>query len=245
MKKNLLLSSIILGCVLMGGCGMDQSLTTSKQKILEFKNADVHTEEEMKDFALQCLKDKYGYNFEFEQDLTYAHENGHENRPLYLNGHVHVVGNETLRCYFEVTEPNIFRDNYASNYYKEDIIAYLTDKIGDMPSAYEIEVTNRISNTVFDPNMDFKDFLYQCDCEVSYTAYVPATDDPHEYIPIIRKWMDVMYNADYDWYFELHDIQDKDLCYFTLHPGDNGYDSTDDWDDETIYNYIMDNLKGW
>ena len=245
MRKWLKLSGVILGCVLMGGCDMIHILKETTQEVAEFKEAEVHSEEEMKTFTLQCLKEKYNNEFELEDDLIYAHEHGEEDRPLYLSGHAHVVGKDDLRCYFEVTEPNIFEDNYASNYYKEDIDAYLRKKNGPMSSEYDIEALNNISNKVFDPNMDFKEFLYKYPCDVFYTAYVPATSDVHEYIPIIREWMDVVYAADYDWYFELHDLNNKELCYFTLDPVDNGFDSTDDWDDETIYEYILSNMRSW
>ena len=244
MKKSLVILTLTLSCILIGGCGMDHKIvedTINKLKEeSKYKDVEVHTEEEMKDYALLRLKEKYNKEFEFEEDLRYRPEN---DDIMCLNGHAHVIGDEELRCYFGVTEPNQFRDNYASNYYKEDIKKYLEPTLKNISSEYEISVGYDINSKVFDPEMDFKKYLYNDKCEIYYTAYVKEVSDYHQYIPIIREWMEVLYKADYKWYFELHDIDDKDKYYFTLDPGDNGFNSPEDWKDELIYKYILSRLE--
>lgn len=73
-------------------------------------------------------------------------------------------------------------------------------------------------------------------------ARAEAADHPEEYVPLIRAWMEKLYPADFNWYFELRDKENDELRYFTLAPGDNGFDSTDNWSDEMIARYIADNI---
>lgn len=93
--------------------------------------------------------------------------------------------------------------------------------------------------------MDYKDYLYSGQTTIFFYAYVEDVEDHSEYVPLIKAWMEKLYNADFKWYFELREKGNDELHYFTLDPGDNGFTSVDDWSDELIAKYIEDNIKSY
>lgn len=242
MKEKLKIAMLLGICILAGGCTMNshlvEGIAQSEKGKVDHKDVNVSTEVDMKDYALKVLEEKYGQAFEIASILKYDHKDGEENKPMYLNGYAHVIGNEDLDCYFVVTEPNEFVDDFATNYYKEAINKQLSKDFSDLSNEYDIFIDHDLTDKVFDPKMDYQKYLYNKQCCIDVTVYVPYSEDAHDYISVIRAWMDKLYGAKYDWYFELHDQEDKDKCYFTLDPGDNGFDSADDWSDELIYDYI-------
>lgn len=238
MWKMSVIGSLLWVSILAGGC----SMTNDIQEKMKYKDIEVHTEDEMKEFALESLKEKYKQEFEFVDDFIYEHEDGEENKPMYLNGYAYVATNRELGCYFEVREPNKFVDDYATNYYEDDIKQYLKESLKGGLSDYEIFISYNLSDRTFKPTMNFRKYLYDDNCCINYTAYVEQSEDVHTYIPLIREWMKELYKADYRWYFELHDTENKSKKYFTLYPGDNGFDSVDDWTDDYIYECICSNI---
>ena len=230
---------------LIGGCGRHVStLRNIKENVeaeITYKDVNVSTEEDMKAYALERLEEKYKQAFEIEEIFVYGHQDGEEDMPMYLNGKVHVVGNESLYCCFSVTQPHLFTDNYEMNYYKEDIIKYAKESIKGVSDDYKIQIDHSLTAKVYDSKMDYKEYLYDGLCCIRYTVCVEDSEDYHTYIPMIRKWMDALYTLDYEWFFE---VCDKDgQWYFTLDPGDNGFDSSDDWDDKMIYESIVDEVE--
>ena len=237
--------SLLIMSSLIGGCGRHVStLRNIKENVeaeITYKDVNVSTEEEMKAYALERLQEKYKQAFEIEEILAYGHQDGEEDMPMRLNGKAHVVGDENLYCYFEVTQPHLFIDEYATNYYKEDITQYARESIKGVSDDYEIDIEHSLTAQVYDPKMDYKEYLYDGLCHIRYTVYVEDSEDYHTYIPLIRKWMDALYALDYRWFFEVCDKDGK--WYFTLDPVDNGFDSSDDWDDEMIYDSIVDRVE--
>ena len=237
--------SLVIMSSLMGGCGIRSGAVSyikdSIKAEIVYKDVNVSTEEDMKAYALERLQKKYNQAFEIEEILDYGHQYGKEDMPMRLNGKAHVVGDESLFCYFLVTQPHGFTDEYATNYYKEDITQYAKESLKGVSDDYEIEIDHSLTAKSYDPKMDYKEYLYDGLCCIRYTVYVEDSEDYHTYIPLIRKWMDALYALDYRWFFEVCDKDGK--WYFTLDPVDYGFDSSDDWDDETIYETIVDSVK--
>ena len=241
--------SLIIMSSLVGGCTMRSGAVSyikdSIKAEIVYKDVNVSTEEDMKAYALERLQEKYNQTFEIEEIINYDHKNGEEDMPMNLTGRGHVVGDESLYCYFEVIQPHGFKDDYATNYYKDDITEYVKKGLKGISSDYELYINHHLTVKTYDPKMDYKEYLQDGLCCIDYTAYVDESEDYHTYIPLIREWMDALYTADYKWYLKICSRQDNDKLYFTLDPGDYGFNSSDDWDDEKIYDSIVDNVKYW
>ena len=233
--------SFLIMSSLLGGCGIRKGAVSyikdSIKAEIAYKDVNVSTEEEMKAYALERLQDKYNQAFEIEEIFYYNHEDGEEGMPMKLKGRAHVEGDESLYCYFKVTQPNWFEDDYATNYYKEDITNYIEESLKGISCDYELYIDHDLTVKNYNPKMDYKEYLYDGLCGIDYTVYVDESEDYHTYIPLIREWMDVLYAADYKWYFEIYDKKGK--LYYTLDPGDNGFHSSEEWTDESIYENII------
>ena len=197
------------------------------------------TESSMKRFALEKLRSKYGREFELGQQVTYEEEDG----KWYLNGCAYVKGHEELKCYFEVSEPNRFQDDFAVNYYREDILKALKPSLANIEGVYSCEIIHDLSAATFDPKEDYRKFLYDGKCTIYYVAYAKESSSWEEYVDAIKSWMKVLYKADYNWYFVLRDAKCKTKCYFTLESKENGGDTPEDWSDEAIYEAIYSRIK--
>lgn len=86
---------LLAGCLALTGCSKDQakkntqnlvrSVIEDVKEYKQHKDIEVHTEEEMREFALQYLEEKYGETFQIDEAYcVYDHLNGHEELPMVL-----------------------------------------------------------------------------------------------------------------------------------------------------------------
>lgn len=146
--KGILLITIC--CICLTGCKMSVTdIVNIKDAIRDeqtYEDVEVYSEEEMREYALERLKNKYGEDFEFEEEgLKYGYWDKERKDFLYMTGWVHVIGDEEKRCVFKVKEPNDFSDNYEINYYKEEIDSYIRNEWSDLDSDYKIEIDHGLS----------------------------------------------------------------------------------------------------
>lgn len=241
MKKKLKVMAGIVFCMLIGGCALDEGL----------KDRQVHVEtmEEMKTFAKEKLSERYGTPFiimdEKPEALTYVADE----ESKHLSGQAYVKGEPDKSCYFRVEAPHTFKDDFATQYYKEEILAAIQPQLeGIEKSSYNIIIDHDLSSKLIDPSKtSYKDYLYDGHCCLCFTAFTEEKEALEQYIPVIREWMNVLYAADYHWYFELRSSEDQEKILFTLDPGDNGFDASEDWEDDYICRCIESNLrnKAW
>ena len=220
------------GVYFLGGCAM-------KKGIVSEESLRVRSEAAMKRFALNKLRSKYRREFELGQQLIYEEDGG----KWFLNGCAYVKGHEELKCYFEVSEPNRFQDDFAVNYYREDILKAIKPSLANIEGMYSCEIIHDLSSATFDPRGDYKKFLYDGKCTVYYVAYAKESSNWEDYIRVIKSWMKVLYKADYNWYFVLRDTKCKTKCYFTLESAQSDKKIPEDWSDDAIYESIYSRIK--
>lgn len=219
---------------------MKKGMMNEERFSQEYKSVVVQSEDSMKRFALETLKSKYQREFELSDQLTYEEEDG----KWYLNGCAYVKGHEDLKCYFEVSEPNKLQDDFAINYYREDILKAIKPSLANIDGMYSCEIIHDLSAATFDPDKeDYKKFLYDGKCTIYYVAYVNESNSYEDCVMAIKSWIKVLYKADYNWYFVLRDAKCKTKCYFTLESRENDGKSLEDWSDEAIYDSIYSRVK--
>ena len=202
---------------------------------------DVHTEEEMRDFALYCLEEKYGVPFELSEDYShYGHINGHEELSLALRGRAYNRDNEDYFCGFSVVEPNHFSDNYFVTWYLDDVKSIIEPELEKQEISAFIDLSYPLLQTTLDSDLTAEDILGMSNMQLSFYWPTELKDDIHDYLPEIRRWIDFLYSLDYncDWYFAMTSEDDYNDQYFTIMKGDHGYTSADDWTDEEILNEL-------
>ena len=107
-----ILCIVVIISIFLSGC-------TAKEVFIEISDLkdyndmvasyDVHAEEEMREFALYCLEEKYGVPFELSEDyLHYGHINGHEELSLELRGRAYNRDNKDYFCGFPLSNLIIF-----------------------------------------------------------------------------------------------------------------------------------------
>ena len=203
------------------------------------KDVEVHSEEEMREFALNCLEEKYGKPFVIDESYyVYEHFNGHENMPMILNARAYPEGDENDICAFYVKEPNFFKDNYSVNSY----LPQIEDKIFPEMEKYGIEgkfdLIYPLSTGTVGDNLSVDDIIYNNGATIYFYQEVEEESDISAYIPLVRKWLDFLYTCDYDWYFTLTAEGNINYQYIGISKGDFGYTSTDEWSDERIIHHI-------
>lgn len=78
----------------------------------------------MREFALQCLEEKYGKKFVIDETYCrYKHWNGEEDNPMVLRARAYPEDDESNKFGLFVKEPNVFQDNYSVQLYQHDIEA--------------------------------------------------------------------------------------------------------------------------
>ncbi len=213
-----------------------------KESVEEYKlhkDVDVHTEEEMRAFALECLEQKYGKPFLIDETYCeYEHFNGHEDKPMVLYARAYPEGDEKDICGLYVEEPNIFKDNYSVNYYLPEIEEKIFPEMEQYGVEGKIEIDYPLMTGTIADNLSAEDVIYDGSTRLFFYQEVAEESDISAYIPLIRKWMDFLYTCDYDWYFALTAEGDLNYQFFGISKGDYGYTSSDEWSDERIIDDI-------
>lgn len=198
---------------------------------------DVHTEEEMREFALYCLEEKYGVPFEFKDEYVhYGHINGHEELSLELWGRAYNSDNNDYYCGFSVVEPNSFSDDYFVNWYIDDVKSVIRPQMEYHDISGEIELSYPLLATPLDRDLTAEEVLAMSKMQLIFFLPTELKEDIHDYLPELRRWIDFLYSLEYncDWYFAMTSEDDQNDQYFTIMKGDHGYTSADDWTDEEI-----------
>ncbi len=99
MRKAGVLAVVLLAGMLAVGCSKDVML---------------HSEEEMRQFALSSLDEKYSESFVIDESFyRYKHKNGHEDIPIILNVRIRPESDDNLCAAFYLTEYGSIIDNYS------------------------------------------------------------------------------------------------------------------------------------
>lgn len=250
--KKILFVLICAGCLMMTGCSTDE-VDSVKETVGEtarvvkesvdtynrHKDIEVHSEEEMREFALNCLEEKYGKTFVIDEGYCeYEHFNGHENMPMTLRARAYLEGDENVTCGLYVEEPNIFKDNYSAKCYLPQIKEKIFPEMEKYGIEGEIELEYPVSTGTVGDNLSADDIIYDGSAQIYFYQEVEEESDISAYIPLVRKWLDFLYNCDYDWYFTLTAEGNINYQYIGITKGDFGYTSTDEWSDERIIHHI-------
>lgn len=242
--KKWMLVFLCAGSLGLIGCAEDKVSTAEKtvkklaQSVKEYnmhKDVEVHTEEEMKEFALKCLEEKYGKKFLIDDaHCHYNHFNGHEEQPMVLRAKAYPEEDESDICGIFVEEPNVFQDNYSINFYRQEIEEKIVPEMDKFGIEGKIEFDYPYMTGTIGNNLSAEDIIYDKNTCICFFPSAAMESDMSVYIPLIRKWLDFLYTCDYDWYFALTDEEDMDYQFIGISKGDYGYTSSDQWSDEKI-----------
>ncbi len=249
MRKTGFLAVAVLILFTISGCSHTVNVVhLAKEEIdnilneRNYKDVNVRTKEEMGDFALRCLKDKYGKEFVIDYETFSRYKDGSDTddgRAL-LKARAFPSDEPSEVCGITVKEPNIFKDDYYCYLYKDEIKKIIDPQL----EAYGLEHDFQIYNDVQleglpDEKITAEEFLANRGTEIWFDIPVDEQEDVKEYIPIIRKWMDFLYSTDeFDWYFSLCSKYEFNKYYFTLKKGDGKKQSSSEWSDEEILQEI-------
>ena len=198
----------------------------------------LYTENDMVEYALARLEEKYHVTFEIEPDgRMFGHQDGNEKKPLNLRAYGHPVGNEEERFFVIVTESGGFRDNYWVFEYQNEVAELVKKDLEAFDLEADIEVDYPATEEKPAADLTAQQLIYDPECILFFEPQVDDQETQEGYVPVIRQWMRFLYGLDYNWYLEVHRKSDQALL-FTLDPGDNGFKSEEDWSDERIAEYI-------
>ncbi|MCR5608911.1 MAG: hypothetical protein K6G26_07595 [Lachnospiraceae bacterium] len=243
MKKKLLLLVFIVGLIVLGCSKTNLSsakktVNTIKEQVDEYnkyKDVEVHSEEEMREFALKCLEEKYGKKFLIDESYCeYEHFNGHEDKPMTLYARAYPECEKKETCGLFVEEPNIFKDNYFVNLYLPDIEDFIIPEMDKYDLKGELDIDYPLMAGTIGDSLSAKDIIYDTNTRIVFLQPVEKKDDIQEYITIVRKWLNFLYTCDYEWYFALTDKEDSYYQYIGISKGDLGYSSEKEWTDEDL-----------
>ena len=252
MRKKNLLAFLYVGCFMLAGCSMEK-VDSAKQTVEEVvhdvkesvevykmhKDVEVHTEEEMRAFALECLEEKYGKPFLIDETYCeYEHLNGHEDKPMALYARAYPEDDEKDVCGLLVEEPNIFKDNYSVNYYLPKIEEKIFPEMEKYGVKGQIEIEYPLMTGTIGENLSAEDVIYDGNTKIYFYQEVADQSDISAYIPLIRKWMNFLYTCDFKWYFTLTAEGNINYQYIGISKSDYGYTSSDEWSDERIIEEI-------
>ena len=230
MKKLMTMIGLLVVSVSVSACGNE-----IKGRVM-FSDVEAHTLDEMHDFALYALQEKYGIEFELDtENDVYGHKNGHDDMPIELVGSAYPKGNKEDMCRYEIVEPNTFYDNYSSNKYKTQINEYLQAQMDEYGVQGRAEAKRKPSADIFEGELDIPKYLSNGLVTVYYEMDVPEDVTDEEIMAGIRPWMDLCYTRHFDWYFRVY--QGEDIV-FTLSDSDHGHKSSGEWSDEEILETI-------
>lgn len=210
-------------------------------KIAE-NSVNAHSEAEMAAYAETCLAEKYGKQFEIEEEnRIYSHQDGDENKPMSLRAYAHPLGDNEDRCFIVATETDGVKDNYFINAYQKAVSEQIGSEMEKSHLRAKIEIDYPAKVTPLPENLSVDEVIHDSECIIFFEAMTEAKDNLQDYIPLVREWMDFLYGLDYRWYLEIRDEDNPSILYFTLDPGDNNFTCSDDWSDELIIRYIASN----
>ncbi len=201
----------------------------------DLENIDVHSEQEMLDFALSYLDQKYDEQFVIDKSYyKYKHKNGHEDAPMVLNARFHPIGDDHLVGAFYLEEPNIISDNYSIIMHQYEVEDVLFPEFAKQDLSAVISIDASQIRGDLDKDISAEEIIY--DDRVTIQVYQPVNRnaDMKENLPLIRKWLDYLYTCDYEWDFGLIAEDDNNYILFQINKSDCGYQSADDWSDEEL-----------
>lgn len=236
---------LLAGCLALTGCSKDQAKKTTKNLVRsvvenvneyqQHKDVEVHTEEEMREFALQCLEERYGKKFQIDEAYcVYGHLNGHEELPMTLRARVYAEEDAGKIGGIFVEEPNIFQDNYSVMLYLDAVEAVIRPEMEKYGLEGAIQISYPLVVGTIGDDLSAEDILYDDSTCICFYAAVEREDDPDAYLPLIRKWLDFLYTCDYMWYFALAYEGDLDRQVIGISKGDYLHTSQEEWTDEEI-----------
>ncbi len=247
-KAKILVIAFSMAFVL---CGCSNALSTAnvaKEKVENmlnennYKDVEVHTKEEMCDFALGCLKDKYGKEFviDYEKFCKYKEGKDTDSGKALLKARAYPVDAPSEVCGFTVEEPNKFKDDYYAYLYKDEIKEIIDPQLEKYGLEHDFQIYNDVQLAGLpDENITAEEFLANKGTEIWFDIPVDEQEDVNDYLPTIRKWLDFLYSTDeFDWYFSLCSKDEFNKYYFTLKKGDGMKNSSDEWTDEELLTEI-------
>ena len=210
-------------------------VTEKTSEYKKLKDVNVHTEEEMLEFALSYLEEKYDEKFVIDKSYyKYKHKNGHEDAPMILNARFRPVSDDHLVAAFYVTEPNSIIDNYSMIKHQYDVEDYILPELAERGLDGYITISCPLIKGKVDDDITVEDIIYDEGVDIMFYQPVDPEIPMKDNLPLIRKWMDYLYTCDYEWFFSLTDENNPELLLYQLYKNDHGYTSADDWDDEEI-----------
>lgn len=252
MKKRII-AAILIGTAILTSACSSQDLDTLKKdtkrvvKVTEdivkykneYKDIDVHTEEEMREFALEALKNKYGKEFAIDETYCkYNHVNGHDYNPMQLRARAYPVDDPEDVCGIRVREPNEFEDTYSVNKYNSVVAEYLKPQMDEYGVSGIVDISYPDMTGIMEDGLSAEDIIYDGNSCIRFVQITEQKEDITEYIPTIRKWLEYLYTCDFEWYFTLADENDRYYSYAGISKGDHMYTSADQWTEENLLSLI-------
>lgn len=252
MKKKLIVTTILIGMMTLSACSKESMSTLTKDvkgavKIVkdeakysdEYKDIDVHTESEMRSFALDALKNKYGKEFKIDESYCkYNHQNGRDTEPLQLRARAYPIDDPDDVCGIRVVEPNNFSDTYSINKYNPVVSEYLKPKMQEYGLTGDVEISYPYMVGIMEDGLSAEDIMNDGQACIRFYEKTEKKEDITEYIPTIRKWLDFLYTCDFEWYFALVDENDKYYQYAGISKGDHRYTKAEQWTDDNLISLI-------
>ncbi|MCR5719964.1 MAG: hypothetical protein K6F84_05310 [Lachnospiraceae bacterium] len=248
MKKTLIFIIAILCCTFITGCSkskpskvMDiaedvaEYVSDKTSSYTKVKNVNVHTEDEMLEFALSYLEEKYGEEFVIDKSFyKYKHKNGHEDAPMVLNARVRPVSDDSLVAAFYLEEPNLIRDNYSavSHLHEVEDVLFLEFEEHGLEGTIIIDASSLDED--LDEDVTAEDIIYNDKIDIKIYQPVNKDGEMEDNLPLIRKWLDYLYTCDYNWDFGLVAEDDSDYILFQINKFDHGYNSSAEWSDKEL-----------
>lgn len=205
----------------------------------------VHTEKEMRDFALSSLGEKYGK--EFVIDETYCKYGRVSRRDktekMEFRARAYPVDEPDKYCGILVTEPDSFKDNYFARLYESGVGELIYPEMEKYGVKTNIHIYRSASTQAYDDKITADEFLHQKETTIELFVPVEEEKEISKYVPAVQKWLPFLFSCDYDWYFVLHDKNDRNKRYFNLMKGDKGIESADEWTEDKIIEGIEKALR--
>ena len=201
----------------------------------KLKDVNVHSEEEMLEFAFSYLEEKYGEEFVIDKSYyKYKHKNGHEDAPMVLNARFRPVSDASLVAAFYLEEPGLIYDDYSVISHLHEVEDVLLPDFAGHGLEGMIVLDSSLITEDLDKNVTAEDIIY--DDRIYIKVYQPVNrdSDMEDNLPLIRKWLDYLYTCDYNWDFGLVAEDDTDYILFQVNKDDHGYQSGDDWSNEEL-----------
>ncbi|MCR4691241.1 MAG: hypothetical protein K5739_07850 [Lachnospiraceae bacterium] len=247
MKKKTAILMVALCCMIVTACtsGDVQSIADAGADAAEeivnkakeqktVNNVELNSEEEMQEYALSYLKDKYDREFVIDKTYyKYKQKSNGNDSPMILNARVHPEDDDHLVAAFYLEDTGMIQEDFAviqHQYEVEDILFPQFEEQGlegriiiDSSEMKEVPEDITAKQIIHDENVSIQ--VYQL---------VDRDHDRTEDFPLVRKWLDYLYTCDFQWVFGLAAEDDPD--YFLLQIGctDKGYHTGDEWSDKEL-----------